>query len=249
MSVERAVIFGREAENYDHARPSYPAEVIDIVVGHQPKQQILEIGAGTGLATVDVARSGFDITCLEPSSQMAHVLDIRELVGVEVIVETFEEWEGASNSLDLIYAAQSWHWVDHDQGYPKAIRLLRPGGVVALFWNVVIDRYKRFEDLYRELAPQIIEEWDERIHKRDHHNWSAELEEAGFADVKRFTHRWSDTLSAVEYRNLCSSYSDHMLVPDERQVPLLDTLQKAVEDDGGLITVDYRTELFTGRAI
>lgn len=244
---KRAVIFGRDAGTYDEARPSYPEEAIDHVTSLVDASHAVEIGAGTGIATADFARRDLGITCLEPSPEMAALLDARRLPGVRVVVSTFEDWETEPDSADLIYAAQAWHWVDEEIGLGKALSLLRPGGVLALMWNIPVDRYRSHLDTYNTHAPQLLAENDERVKRRDDHDWCADMDEAGFVATHRFTHGWSEDLTADRYRALYSTYSDHMMLEEPTRTMLLDELAEDVERGGGTATVEYRTEVFSGR--
>lgn len=242
----RAVIFGDYAAVYDRYRPAYPAEAIDRVLGLTSVTRALEVGAGTGKATESVAREGISLVCLEPSRGMAELLGSKQLPGVDIVVSTFEDWEGAPGEFDLIYAAQAWHWVDRDTGYRKALSLLRSGGALALIWNIPTDRYGGYEDVYAAHAPHLLEEKDERIKRRDAHDWGTDLTEAGFRDVRTFRHTWSRELAASELRSLYSTYSDHMMLPESSRNDLLAALQAKVESRGGVASVEYRTEVFSG---
>lgn len=248
MSNEaRAVVFGEEAGAYDHARPEYPDEAIGHLLGLVRARHAVEIGAGTGKATQAVAREGLRITCLEPSAKMAEVLEAKALPGVTVEVTTFEDWHGEPGSVDLVYAAQAWHWVDRETGLAKVLSVLRPGGVLALIWNIPTDRYDRHEAAYTRYAPHLLEEHDERIKRRDQNDWCAEMAEAGFVHTDRFTHRWSRDLTSDRYRTLYSTYSDHIMLPEPARTRLLDELAADVDRWGGTATVEYRTEVFSGR--
>lgn len=243
----RAVIFGRDATAYETARPAYPAAAIDHVESLVEADAVVEVGAGTGKATEAMARPGLRLICLEPSPQMADILATKELPGVEVVVSTFEDWVGEPGSVDMIYAAQAWHWVDRHAGFDKALRLLRTGGVLALIWNIPLDRYRRHEEIYNRFAPHLLAELDERIKRRDSHDWIVDMEAAGFVDTRRFTHEWSEELTGDRYRALYSTYSDHMMLEEPERSRLLDALADSVESEGGTATIEYRTEVFSGR--
>ena len=246
--VSRSVIFGRDAAAYDQHRPGYPAQAIDHMMGLVEAGAGVEVGAGTGKATADVAREGLRLTCLEPSDAMAEVLRNRELPGVEVVVSTLEEWEGPGDSYDLMYAAQAWHWVDRSVAYGKALSTLRPGGVLALIWNIPFDRYAEFEEVYARHAPELLAERDRRIHRRDTHSWDEDMRSAGFRDVDLFSHEWKVEMTPVQYRSLHATYSDHMMLPDEVRNTLLEDLEQTALERGSPVTVDYRTQVFSGRA-
>jgi SAM-dependent methyltransferase len=243
----RAVIFGRDAEAYDEARPRYPDAAVEHVVALVDTTRAVEVGAGTGKATAAFARGGLALTCLEPSPQMAALLDAKSLPGVTVVVTTFEDWETRPDSVDLVYAAQAWHWVDAETGFRKALSILRPGGVLALLWNIPVDRYGRHQELYARHAPHLLAERDERIKRRDDHDWCADMERAGFVEAERFTRNWSEKMTADRYRALYSTYSDHMMLEEPERSELLDGLATAVRSWGGTAEVRYRTEVFSGR--
>lgn len=244
---ERAVVFGRDAATYDSARPSYPEAAIGRIEGLVDATDAVEVGAGTGKATEAMADPGLVLTCLEPSPEMAGVLESKQLPGVTVVVSSFEDWGGQTDSADLIYAAQAWHWVDRETAFDKAVSILRPGGLLALMWNVPLDRYSRHPDVYRRYAPQLLAEYDERVRRRDSHDWSADMDRAGFVDTGRFTHQWSEALTAGQYRDLYSTYSDHMMLEEPDRTLLLDALAADVDRWGGSVAVEYRTEVFSGR--
>ena len=244
----RAVIFGRDAATYERARPEYPPEAIGHIEALVPAEIAVEVGAGTGKATVRIARPDLDLTCLEPSPQMAEILMSKDLPGVRVLVSTFEEWDGADGSLDLLYAAQAWHWVDHAMAYRKALGLLRHGGILAVMWNIPHARYEAFEDVYAEHAPELLTAQDERIEKRDSVTWAGDMADAGFAAVQRFAHEWSEPLTPEEVRSLYSTYSDVMMVPEPRRSRFLDGLAAHVEGEGGIFDMGYTTNVFSGVA-
>ena len=244
----RAVIFGQHAATYDRARPGYPPEAIAHLMSLVEARHALEVGAGTGKATVDMAGPDLRLTCLEPSAEMAEILVAKDLPGVDVVVTTFEDWEGADGSVDLIFAAQAWHWVDHENAYERALRLLRPGGALALMWNVPLDRYGMFDEVYQKHAPDLLAEHDERIKKRDSVTWLDEMAGAGFERPHHFRHEWSEILSSSELRALYSTYSDHMMLPEAQRTGLLDGLANEVDRRGGRVGAAYRTNVFSGRA-
>jgi SAM-dependent methyltransferase len=242
----RSVVFGRDAAKYEDARPSYPGSAIEELMGLVEAREVVEIGAGTGIATALVAREGIRVVCVEPSTQMAGILREKRLPGVEVVADRFEDWEFEPGMADLVFAAQSWHWVDTGTGFAKVFSLLRPGGALALMWNIPRDRYGRHEKVYRRLAPHLLRESDERIHRRDHHDWEVDMAGAGLVDTRRSSHSWSQVLTAAQYRGLYATYSDHMMLPEPNRTELLDALAADVEGWGGTVVIEYDTVVFSG---
>lgn len=246
--ARRAVIFGRNAAAYDRVRPAYPGVAIDHLLNLTEVSVAVEIGAGTGKATAGLARPGIDIICLEPDKAMADVLATRSLPGVEVVTTPFEDWSGPTSVVDLVVAAQAWHWLDHSTAYERCHAMLRPGGALALMWNIPKDRYGEFEDVYAELAPEILTESDQRIMLRDSDRWGDDLAASDFRDPGLFTHDWEETLSAADLRLLYATYSDHMMLPGPRRARLLDALEATVVERGGAMTLRYQTRVYTGIA-
>jgi SAM-dependent methyltransferase len=131
----RALSFGSVAELYERYRLDYPGEIVDAIVHHagRPVRSALEVGAGTGKATRLFASRGIDVTALEPDAAMARVLATTTRgMPVRPVIATFERLE-TSARFDLVYAAAAWHWTDPATRWARAVELLIPGGVLALF--------------------------------------------------------------------------------------------------------------------
>jgi len=133
--VVRGLSFGSVANQYERYRLDYPGELVDVVVRYAgaPLRSALEVGAGTGKATRLFASRGIAVTALEPDAEMADVLE-RTTRGfpAKPVVTTFEEF-GTARHFDLVYAAAAWHWTDPACRWARAVELLVPGGVLALF--------------------------------------------------------------------------------------------------------------------
>jgi SAM-dependent methyltransferase len=243
----RGVIFGDDAVAYDRARPAYPSIAIEHIMSLTDVSRAIEVGAGTGKATAEFVRSGVVVTCIEPSPQMASVLQDKDLIGVTVEITSFEGYSGPERPVDLVYAAQAWHWVDRRIAYRHARSMLRANGILALMWNVPQDQNAGFIDIYEQHAPEILSDQDERIASRDSTDWLDEMVSGGFGDVKLFEHPWSVELNGEALCRLRSTYSDHMMLPVARRRRLLEALADAVDEAGGTVEVRYVTRVFSGR--
>lgn len=138
----RAASFARGASDYERLRPEFPARLFDDLcerAGRRLAGRILEIGAGTGLATRPLARRGAAIEVVEPSADMLRVLGERlraEGLADRVTLRqaTFEDVDDASR-YDVVVAAQSFHWADPGTRWTRLASLLGSDGVAFLFWN------------------------------------------------------------------------------------------------------------------
>jgi SAM-dependent methyltransferase len=124
--------FGADPERYDRARPPYPQELADRIVGELPGRDVLDVGIGTGLSSAPFRGAGCRVTGVDPDARMAAFARAR---GYEVEVAAFEEWDPAGRTFDAVVSGQTWHWVDPEAGARKAAEVLRPGGRLVLFWN------------------------------------------------------------------------------------------------------------------
>jgi SAM-dependent methyltransferase len=131
--VEPARSFDLAAEEYEATRPSYPAEVLDLVpVANDAR--VLDLGAGTGKLTRVLAARYAQVIAVEPLDGMRRILE-RVVPAVEALPGSAERIPLDDASVDAVFAAQAFHWFDHDRAIPEIARVLRPGGVLALVWN------------------------------------------------------------------------------------------------------------------
>jgi SAM-dependent methyltransferase len=128
-----ALSFGSVAAAYDRARPGYPPEAAAWLAGTTPAR-VLELGAGTGLLTADLAALGHRVLATDPLAPMLRHLAAR-VPGVPVAQARAEQIPLPSRSVDRVVSAQAFHWFDLERALPEIARVLRPGGEIALVWN------------------------------------------------------------------------------------------------------------------
>ncbi len=136
---ELAVSFGAVAAEYDRGRPRYPDELLDTVErlwGRSLKgARVLDVGAGTGIATRLLAARGADVVAVEPSDGMAAQFLLSSPT-LPLVRGGGDDLPFHDGSADLVTYAQAFHWTRPERSVPEAIRVLRPGGAVATWWNV-----------------------------------------------------------------------------------------------------------------
>jgi SAM-dependent methyltransferase len=146
---ERANSFGGAAQNYDTYRPRYPDRLIDDVLAPDARR-VLEAGAGTGIASMQMIERGADVLAVEPDTRMAAVAQAK---GIPVELATFEDWDPAGRRFDRVVFAASFHWVDPAVALPKIRGILDGGGKLALIWNRLRPTNPtraEFEAIYRD---------------------------------------------------------------------------------------------------
>lgn len=137
----RRLSFGSDAERYDAFRPRYPrmALVWALAGASGTVRDVADVGAGTGALTGGLADLGLSVRAVEPDAGMLATLAER-LPDVERHEAPAESLPFEDASLDAVVAGQAWHWFDKPASAAEFRRVLRPGGVVGLLWNVRDDR-------------------------------------------------------------------------------------------------------------
>jgi SAM-dependent methyltransferase len=243
---ERAGSFGADAEQYDRARPSYPAALVDELLAGGARD-VLDVGCGTGIVSLLLAARGVHVLGVEPDERMAVVARRH---GVEVEVATFEEWDAEDRRFDLLVSGQAWHWVDPLRGAAKAAEVLRPGGCVGLFWNMLEhDAAQRvaIERIYSELAPGfgnqsvLLGGRDERAAVV-----ARGLDETGaFGEVVTRQYVWQRAYSRDEWLDQLPTHSEHRVLPPAERQRLLDAIGAAIDGFGGRLDGQYTTLLLS----
>jgi trans-aconitate methyltransferase len=238
--------FGRVAEEYDRWRPGYPSEAVAWIAGEVAGRTAVEIGAGTGKATVEFLRMGFTVTAVEPDAAMAAVGEAR-VPGADWVVASAETWPGAESPVDLIYGAQSWHWVP-EQEDARLAASLAADGAMAWMWNHphLGPEEELFGDVYARYMPDHGESRRVALHRRDTSYWQGRM--AGVApDVQVFELPWERRLSADDYVALIATYSDHITLPPEDRAGLQAAIRDRLMGHGGVIELSYLTRVYLGR--
>jgi SAM-dependent methyltransferase len=255
--------FDEAASLYDEVRPGYPEDLFDDIVslsGIRPAGRILEIGCGTGQATVPFARRGYRILCIELGENMAALArrNLRRYPQAEVRIGAFEESPLEEKAFDLAISATAFHWLDPAVAYPKAAGALRDGGSLALFWNVHVhseaseDFFEAAQRIYEREASEI---WDHKHEgpPRAHEvpDRTGEIESSGlFEAVTRRNYRWDEIYDAEGYLRVLNTYSGHRSLSDDARERLFRGIADLIDDrSSGRIVKGYLTTLYVARKL
>jgi SAM-dependent methyltransferase len=149
------------AASYAAGRPDYPAALYDALQTKLGRPlagaQVVDLGAGTGIASRQLAERGAAVAAIELSAPMLAQLAATS-PGVHPVRASATALPLRRHCADLITSAQAWHWMDPALAIPEFIRVLRPGGVFAAWWNLT-DRESGWEHDQEERVTAADPEW------------------------------------------------------------------------------------------
>lgn len=189
--------FGPAAERYHRLRPSYPAEAIDFVLHGRPPGRVLDVGAGTGKLTALLVDRAEQVIAVEPDPQMRAVL-AGSVPAAAVAAGTAERLPLPDASVDAIFAGQAFHWFVRPDADRELARVLRPGGVVGLLWNLPDTTVPWVPEVYRVTRrPEVAwstdgDDLDTALFSPTEVHWTTWTQQLpGFAGLRELAHTWS----------------------------------------------------------
>lgn len=250
--------FDSVADVYERARPVAPAEVFDDVValtGIGLGAQLLEVGCGTGQATLPMAERGYAITAVELGAELAEVAR-RKLAGfpaVEIVTSAFEEWDPEGSEFDAVYSFNAFHWIDDDVRFSKTAAVLRGGGSLAVYGGGA--RFVVHEDAdpvwlaLDEDYVAVTGSTEPRLKLSELRDRSEEFTEGGyFSRADRRLYRTEATYDADGYLDLLATVSWYTtLAPDVRNELFERIRARIAEAPGGTITPTRLSVLYVAK--
>ncbi len=277
--IEARETFDQVAALYDQMRPTYPDQLFADVIAFagldtgsdadfNAGAHLLEIGCGTGHATIGFAQRGFAIDAIELGEQMAAIAreKLADFPSVRVTVADFDLWlpdsSGNSDSgYDLVYSASAWHWLNPATRQSRAASVLknsglRTAGAIALWRNFHVRGesgdpfYPEAQKIYAGIAPQLAAKATRLPAPSEAPMEIArELESGGiFRDVETRDYLWPLTYTAEEYVQMLDTHSDHRLLAPEARKRLFTALVRLIEAEfAGTVTKHHLTRLHLAR--
>jgi len=259
MDERRRLSFGGVAELYDRSRPSYPRALVDDVLEFARAgsgDRALEVGAGTGKATVQFAERGLIVVAVEPSEEMAAVA-LRNTAGYEnVTIEQteFERWHPEGREFRLVFSGQAWHWIAPEVGYAAARAVLEPGGALAVFWNRpdwrATELGEALGEAYRRSSPeQVAGDLSDPNAPGEPDDWLAEIAATpGFDGAQERAYSWRWTYTTAQYIDLLGTQSANLVIREDQRERLMSDVAGVIDAHGGAFELSYVTRLCLARA-
>ena len=260
---EGRALFGRDAALYQQARPDYPERVYELLTGRcglADDCATLEVGAGSGQATRRLLELGArPLVAVEPDRGFESALESLARSSDGALVPLLGSFESANlheGAFDLAICATSFHWLDRHTGPRKLGACLRPGGWLALFWNVFGDPQE--PDPFHEATVQLLS----GLATSPSHEAMAPLPFALDRDARRADFsaartdvdfraeeiRWTLALRPEQVRGLYGTYASIARLPERAREALLDELESiAATRFAGTVERRMVTPVYIGR--
>ncbi|MFI6294800.1 class I SAM-dependent methyltransferase [Nonomuraea sp. NPDC050790] len=243
--------FGGDAERYDRARPGYPDALVRRVVSASPGPDLVDVGCGTGIEARQFMAAGCTVLGVEPDARMA---EYARRTGVEVEIATFEEWDAGGRTFDAVVAGQSWHWVDPVAGPAKAVRVLRPGGLLAVFahaYDPPATVAEAYVSAFRRVAPgSPLSAGPPRPARELYQTMFAMFADgirktAGFGEPELWRFDWDRHYSRGEWLDLLPTTGTLTQLPPDQLAEVLADVGRAIDAIGGGFTLECTTMAVT----
>jgi SAM-dependent methyltransferase len=223
----RANSFGGAARSYDAHRPRYPDQLInDLLAGGASR--VVDVGAGTGIASQQLAERGADVLAVEPDARMAALAQAK---GIPTEIDTFEAWDPAGRTFDIVVFSSSFHWVDPAVSLPKVREILRRNGKLALLWNrltPISPTADEFDEIYRNYMVDGDGNFDEI---------AAAVAAAGYSVTRRAYSR-TVRYTSQQWIDWAFTHSSHLTLTPDKAAELRIRLAERIGSDGVAIDAE-----------
>lgn len=159
MNPDPTARFSDRVTDYVRYRPDYPIAVVDTLAAHcgwSAPVDIADLGSGTGLSALGFLDRGHRVYGVEPNAEMRAAAEslLADRPGFISVAGRAEATTLAPSSVDLVIAAQAFHWFDVAAAANETRRILRPNGHAAVVWNLRRTSGSPFLDGYEALLRQ-----------------------------------------------------------------------------------------------
>jgi len=243
--------FSDRVENYIRYRPGYPQGAVDLLIseaGLTDRSLVADIGSGTGISAELLLRQGIPVTGVEPNEPMRAAAErlLSGYPGFTSVDGTAQATTLPDHSVDLILAAQAFHWFAGAETRAEFTRILRPGGLIALLWNVRLVDTTPFLIGYEALLLEFGTDYNTVRHETIDSRVLGSFFTEGYT-LHTFPNQQVFDYASLRGRLLSSSYAPAPGQP--RHEEMIAELQRlfALHQQDGTVSIDYTTEVYLGR--
>lgn len=243
--------FNTIAEEYNKWRPTYVPELYNDIFSYKPINQlsnVLEIGIGTGQATLPIIKTGCNLIAVELGENLAEIARRKfcSYNNFSIITGEFQNYESNDNIYDLIYSASAFHWIPEEVGYSKVYKMLKPGGVFVRFADHPFYGKKGqealwddIENVYEKYMPKPEKPMSEytEIDAIDRANIALKY---GFVDIAHKLYHRTITYNSDDYIKRIAIQNDKIALEKSIRDKLCNEIKETIDQYGGSI-ISYDT--------
>ena len=233
--------FGKLAATYERGRPSYPDDAMALLareLGIGPGRRALDLAAGTGKLTRLLVALGADVIAVEPVDGMRDQL-LANVAGIDVLDGVAEAIPLGDESVDVVMAAQAFHWFDAPAALDEMARVLRPGGGLGLIWNDRDDSVPWVSELSDIIHWNVSKPYEKQP------DWCATLDRsARFTPARHARFPYVQMLDADTLVERVVSTSYLAALTDEERMPYEARVRALVSDFSSPFGLPYDTHVY-----
>lgn len=244
--------FSDRVADYVRYRPGYPPALMEWIhgeLGVPSTARVADVGAGTGISTRMFLEAGHEVFAVEPNAEM-RAAAVQWLAGYprfHAVDASAEATTLADASVELVSAAQAFHWFDQQAVKREWARILAPGGLAVIYWN---SRLLDVSPFLRDYERLLLEYGTDYTAVAERYADDATMQRwfgAGSVATVQLPNVQRMDFDGLRGRLLSSSYAP--LAGDPRHAPMLATLRELFERHAcdGHVDIEYRTRAFAGR--
>lgn len=244
--------FSDRVDDYVRYRPDYPPALLDWLQREQGVDagwRVADVGAGTGISSKMFLDTGYRVTAVEPNAPMR--------AAAEHWLHTYENFDAVDGkadatglpdaSVELVTVAQAFHWFDEAATRREFARILRPGGLAAIWWNSRRLVGTHFLEAYEALLQQFGTDYTSVAERYADDARMRVWFGSGFRGSASFEHSQRLDFESLRGRLMSSSYAPQAGHPQHEA--MLHALRELFDASAGHGTVsfDYDTRIFAGQ--
>lgn len=238
---ERRRSFDEMVELYARARPAPPPELFDALSAYAPPPaEVLEIGCGPGNASLPLLERGFRIHAVELGEKLAaFARDRLAAFPFSVEVGKFEDAALEPASADMVMCSSAFHWLDRQPALRQVVKVLKPGGALALIWgsprrsahdNLVDDAIRA---AYRAHAPELTRESVDRMGGKIEEIAKAVHDTPELRDFEERLFPQTHVFDRQRYLDTLATFSDHATLSPDRRARLFQAIGEIIDQQFG----------------
>jgi len=243
--------FSDRVADYVRYRPDYPPALLSWLqdeLGVTNDWHVADVGAGTGISSKLFLDAGYRVTAVEPNAAMraAMIEWLGSVRGFHAAAGNASATGLSDGSVDLVTVAQAFHWFGPESTRREFRRILRPRGLVAIWWNSRRVAGTPFLEGYEALLQRHGTDYADVAER---HADDAQMRAwfgPGLRGEARFEHRQRLDFDGLRGRLLSSSYAPQPGHPGHE--PMLQALRELFDATAvnGVVEMDYDTRVFAG---